>query len=62
MVLSFQHMIRLALVCMLRDKTGRVCMAASKPEANLRDPLEVELLAILRGLTMSSVRPSLAHS
>lgn len=36
--------------CFLCDESGHACMVASKPEANLTDALEVELLAILISL------------
>lgn len=36
----------------LRDGRGKVLMAASRKEAEVNDSMEIELLAILRGLQL----------
>lgn len=41
---------------MLRGKHGQVIIAAMKPEALLDDHLEVELLAIFRGVQLCVLR------
>lgn len=43
---------RAGIDVILRDEKGEVYFAASKKEMDVNDPIEIELLAILRGLQL----------
>ncbi|XP_042939410.1 uncharacterized protein LOC122274438 [Carya illinoinensis] len=46
----FSDQFRSGIGVVLRDDRGQVLFAASKPEEALADPMEIELIAMLRGL------------
>ncbi|XP_042944784.1 uncharacterized protein LOC122278665 [Carya illinoinensis] len=49
---TFSDQCRSGIGVVLRDDKGKVTFAASKPEDAIADPMEIELIAILRGIQL----------
>ncbi|XP_035546523.1 uncharacterized protein LOC118348595 [Juglans regia] len=47
---TFHEQCRSGVGMVLRDERGKVLFTASKPEHDVSDPIEIEFLAVLRGL------------